>query len=74
MTDEWVIGARDGSSSIYIDKETCEIEQFQEALLTNASLLCYYGGIITIEQNPEDEIEEEIKRRNKNKRRKKKKK
>ena len=24
-------------------------------------LLCYYGGIITIEQNPEDEIEEEIK-------------
>ena len=61
LADEWVIGARDGSSSIYIDKETCEIEQFEEALLTNASLLCYYGGIITIEQNPEDEIEEEIK-------------
>ncbi len=61
LADEWVIGARDGSSSIYIDKETCEIEQFQEALLTNASLLCYYGGIITIEQNPEEEIEEEIK-------------
>ena len=61
LADEWVIGDRGDATSVYIDKETCEIEQFEEALLTNASLLCYYGGIITIEQNPEDEIEEEIK-------------
>lgn len=62
LADEWVIGDRGDTTSIYIDKETCEIEQFQEALLTNASLLCYYGGIITIVQNPEEEIEEEIKK------------
>ena len=58
LADEWVIGDRGDATSVYIDKETCEIEQFEEALLTNASLLCYYGGIITIEQNPEDEIED----------------